>query len=146
MILSFDEVGEILDRLVAALPQEILADLNGGVCLLEEEMRPAGKDGEHSLLLGQYFASSAFGRHVELYYGSFLASFRTSPREAWEEQLKKTLYHELTHHLEHKAGCRDLVIEDEEQKQRLREEEQRRAALRMHRRHGRATGGEGGQR
>ena len=134
MILSFDEVGEILDRLLAELPREILADLNGGVCLLEEERRPAGKDGEHSLLLGRYFASSAFGRRVELYYGSFLARFRTSPQEAWEEQLKKTLYHELTHHLEHKAGCRDLEIEDEEQKLRLRAEEARRAALRMHRR------------
>ena len=137
MILSFDEVGEILDRLVSELPQEILADLNGGVCLLEEEMRPAGKEGDYSLLLGQYFASSALGRRVELYYGSFLATFRTAQREAWEEQLKKTLYHELTHHLEHKAGCRDLELEDAQQKQQLREAEERRAALRMRRRRGR---------
>ena len=121
MILSIDEVGELLDRLLMALPQEILADLNGGVSLLEEERRPVGKDGEHSLLLGQYFADSTIGRRVELYYGSFLARFCTAPREAWEEQLKKTLYHELTHHLEHKAGCRDLVLEDEKEKQRLRE-------------------------
>ena len=134
MILSIDEVGEILESVLAALPQEILADLNGGVSLLEEEMHPAGKDGEHSLLLGQYFASSSFGRHIELYYGSFLARFQTAPREAWEEQLKKTLYHELTHHLEHKAGCRDLAIEDEEQKLQLRAQEERRAALRMRRR------------
>ena len=134
MILSFQEVGEILDRLLAELPQEIFADLNGGVCLIEEERRPAGKDGEISLLLGQYFASSSFGRRVELYYGSFLAHFRHSPREAWEEQLKKTLYHELTHHLEHKAGCHNLEIEDEEQKLRLRAEKERRDALRMHRR------------
>ena len=131
MILSIDEVGEILDRLLTVLPQEILADLNGGVCLLEEEMHPAGKVGEHSLLLGQYFASSSFGRRVELYYGSFLARFRAAPREAWEEQLRKTLYHELTHHLEHKAGCRDLAEEDEQQKLRLREEQARRAAVYM---------------
>ena len=129
MILSIDEVGEILESLLAALPQEILADLNGGVSLLEEEMHPAGKDGEHSLLLGQYFASSSFGRHIELYYGSFLARFRTEPREAWEDQLRKTLYHELTHHLEHKAGCRDLAEEDARQKLRLREEQARRAAV-----------------
>ncbi|MBR2928374.1 MAG: metallopeptidase family protein [Oscillospiraceae bacterium] len=134
MILSIDEVGEILDCIVSELPKEILEGLNGGVCLLEDEMRPAGKAGDYSLLLGQYFASSALGRRVELYYGSFLASFRTSPREAWEEQLKKTLYHELTHHLEHQAGCRDLEVEDEQQKQQLREEEERRAALRMRRR------------
>ena len=109
------------------------------MCLLEEEVRPAGKDGEYSLLLGRYFASSSFGRRVELYYGSFLAHFRTSPREAWEEQLKKTLYHELTHHLEHKAGCHDLEIEDEEQKLQLRAEAERRAALRLHRRRGRGA-------
>ena len=129
MILSIDEVGEILERLLAVLPQEILADLNGGVSLLEEEMHPAGKDGEHSLLLGQYFASSSFGRHIELYYGSFLAKFRSEPREAWENQLRKTLYHELTHHLEHRAGCRDLAEEDAQQKLRLREEQARRAAV-----------------
>ncbi|MGM9619545.1 MAG: metallopeptidase family protein [Oscillospiraceae bacterium] len=137
MILSIDEVGEILEGLMAELPPQILEGLNGGVCLREEEMRPEGPDGEKMVLLGRYFASSAMGYYIDIYYGSFLASFAHSPRRVWEKQLRETLHHELTHHLERRAGCRDLEIEDEWRKQRIREEDSRRAALRARRRRGR---------
>lgn len=134
MILSIDEVGEILERLVEELPEGILEGLNGGVNLCEEEMRPAGKDGDTMLLLGEYIASSAMGYFINIYYGSFLASFSHRPREEWEKQLKETLHHELTHHLERRAGCRDLEIEDEIQKRQIRTEAENRAALRLRRR------------
>ena len=137
MILTIDEVGEILDRLMAELPEGILEGLNGGVCLREEEMRPKGKDGDTMLLLGEYFASGTMGYYINIYYGSFLASFSHRPREEWERQLRETLHHELTHHLERRAGCRDLEIEDEIQKRQLRTEAENRAALRMRRRRGR---------
>ncbi len=137
MILSIDEAGEILERLVEELPEGILEGLNGGICLIEEEKRPAGKDGDTMLLLGEYIASSAMGCFIHIYYGSFLSTFAHRPREEWERQLKETLHHELTHHLERRAGCRDLEIEDEIQKQQLRTEEENRAALRMRRRRGR---------
>ncbi len=134
MILSIDEVGEILDDLMAELPAGILEGLNGGVNLLEEERRPEGKDGETMLLLGEYFASSTLGYFINIYYGSFLHSFSRRPREVWVEQLRETLHHELTHHLERRAGCRDLEIEDEKQKRQLRDAEARRSALRLRRR------------
>lgn len=137
MILSIDEVGEILDALMAELPEGILEGLNGGVNLLEEERRPDGKDGETMLLLGEYFASSTLGYFINIYYGSFLHSFSRQPREAWEKQLRETLHHEITHHLERRAGCRDLELEDERQKRQLREAEARRSALRLRRRRGR---------
>ena len=35
--------------------------------------------------------------------------------EEFKERLKKTLFHEFTHHLESLAGERDLEIEDERQ-------------------------------
>ncbi|MGM9661643.1 MAG: metallopeptidase family protein [Oscillospiraceae bacterium] len=137
MILSIDEVGEILEGLMAELPPQILEGLNGGVCLREEEMRPRGPDGETMVLLGEYFAGGAMGCYVNIYYGSFAARFAHSPRRVWEKQLRQTLHHELTHHLERRAGCRDLEIEDELQKQRIREESGRREALRARRRRGR---------
>lgn len=134
MILSIDEVGEILDDLMEELPEGILEGLNGGVNLCEEEKRPKGKDGDTMLLLGEYIASGSMGYFINIYYGSFLASFAHRPREEWERQLKETLHHEITHHLELRAGCRDLEIEDERQVQQLRAAEERRAALRMRRR------------
>lgn len=134
MTLSIDEVGEILERLMAELPEGILEGLNGGVCLREEEKRPDGRDGEHMLLLGEYFAGGAMGCYINIYYGSFLAHFSRRPREVWERQLRETLHHELTHHLERRCGCRDLEIEDERQKQALRQAEERRSALRLRRR------------
>lgn len=134
MVLSIDEVGEILDRLMAELPEGILEGLNGGVCLREEEKRPEGRDGEHMVLLGEYFASSTMGYYINIYYGSFLAQFARRPREDWERQLRETLHHELTHHLERRCGCRDLEMEDERQKWELRQAEERRAALRLRRR------------
>ncbi len=137
MILSIDEVGEILDGLMEELPEGIWEGLNGGVNLLEEERRPEGKDGDTMLLLGEYFASSALGYFINIYYGSFLSTFSHRPREEWVRQLRETLHHEITHHLERQAGCRDLEIEDERQKQQLREAEARRSALRMRRRRGR---------
>lgn len=141
MILSIDEVGRILDRLMEELPEGILEGLNGGVNLCEEERRPAGKDGESMLLLGEYIAGGAMGYFINIYYGSFLATFSRRPREEWERQLKETLHHEIIHHLERRAGCRDLEMEDERQKQQLRAAEERRAALRLHRRRGRGDSG-----
>ncbi len=137
MILSIDEVGEILDQLMEELPEGILDGLNGGVNLSEEERRPEGKDGDTMLLLGEYIASSAMGYYINIYYGSFLASFSRRPKEEWVKQLRETLHHEITHHLERRAGCRDLEIEDEIQKRQLRTEAENRAALRLRRRRGR---------
>lgn len=134
MVLSIDEVGEILERLMAELPEGIWEGLNGGVCLREEERRPDGPDGAHMVLLGEYFASSTLGYYINIYYGSFVTHFARSPREAWERQLRETLHHELTHHLERRCGCRDLELEDERQKQALRQAEERRSALRLRRR------------
>ena len=38
MILSIDEVNDILDRVYEEFPEELFQELNGGVLLLEEAM------------------------------------------------------------------------------------------------------------
>ena len=50
------------------------------------------------------------GRHIALYYGSFLQV--AGPGFDWEGEVWETLLHELRHHLESLAGRDDLVRED----------------------------------
>ena len=98
MVLSFDEVGEILDEIAEKLPEGMFRALNGGVLLLEDEV-PDPDNGP--------------GRYINIYYGSFAALFFDEPREVWEEELDTTLRHELTHHVESLAGERSLELKDE---------------------------------
>jgi hypothetical protein len=63
---------------------------------------------------------------VLLFYGSFCAVLGDAPRDVWYGQLRKTLLHELTHHLESLAGSRDLEYKDDEQVSRYREQRAKR--------------------
>lgn len=109
-MLSFEDAGRVLDAAMEKLPEGIFDDLNGGVNLLPEE-RP-GEDGRY--ILGLYH-HDAMGRYVEIFYGSFLRAFPDASDEEFAAELEKTLRHELTHHVENKAGDRTLERWDEEQ-------------------------------
>ena len=110
-MLSFDQAGSILDDAVEALPEGIFENLNGGVNLVEEEK--LDEDGNH--IMGLYH-HDGMGRWVEIFYGSFAAVYADAPDGEVAEELRKTLHHELTHHVENKAGDRTLERWDEEQK------------------------------
>lgn len=109
-VMTFDEAAEYLDALADALPEGIMRELNGGISLIPD-VRDGGRNGLSTL--GMYFANGPMGRYIELYYGSFERLFGGCTREKFERELKKTLYHELTHHIESLAGDRSLEIEDE---------------------------------
>lgn len=123
MVLSFDEVGEILDELAEKLPQELFQSLNGGVLLLEDEV-PDPENGPDLYILGEYCVDE-MGRYINLYYGSFAALFFDEPRQVWVEELDTTLRHELTHHVEGLAGERSLELKDEAFLLDYKEEEQK---------------------
>lgn len=109
-MVSFEQAGEMLDRAVDELPEEIYRDLNGGVNLIPDE-RLSG-DGRYTMGL---YHNDSMGRYIEIFYGSFIALYGDLSPARFEKQLKKTLHHELTHHLENKAGDRSLEKWDEEQ-------------------------------
>lgn len=109
-MLSYEEAGYILDDLIDALPDGIFDNLNGGVALIEEEK--VSEDGRYTL--GCYYTNE-MGRYVELYYGSFVSLYGEMDDELFRERLKKTLHHELTHHIESMAGDRSLERWDERQ-------------------------------
>ena len=114
MLLSFDQVGGLLDEMAEKFPQEFYQDLNGGVCLLPEaKPDPDFPEGE-MYILGEY-CNDMMGRYINLYYGSFaaLAEQEGWTEEAWEGELWGTFAHEFTHHMEGLAGERGLEIKDE---------------------------------
>ncbi len=113
-MLSFDEVGALLDRAAEALPREIFLDLNGGVNLIDAEKR----DEDGNYIMGLYH-HDGMGRYIEIFYGSFAALYPRATADELEEELKKTLHHELTHHIENKAGDRTLERWDERHKAEL---------------------------
>ena len=110
-MMSFEQAGEYLDSCADELPQDIFRDLNGGVNLLPEEKQ--SPDGRWTL--GLYHNDAHMGRYIEIFYGSFLALYPDASDEKLKRELKKTLHHELTHHIENRAGDRTLEHWDDEQ-------------------------------
>ena len=121
MILSIDEVYAILDNLAEGFPEALFAGLNGGVNLQEEALPdPEFPEGE-MYILGE-FCTDSLGNYINLYYGSFaaLANLEQWDRETWERELYTTLSHELTHHMEQRAGLHALEDRDAEELEAFR--------------------------
>lgn len=113
MVLSFEEAGALLDELAERFPPALFDGLNGGVNLLEEAVPdPEFPPGE-MYILGEY-CEDLLGRYIDLYYGSFaaLAEAEAWDRETWAEELRATLSHELTHHMESRSGLHALDDRD----------------------------------
>jgi hypothetical protein len=113
MVLSIDEANDFLDETAGAFPEALFDGLNGGINLLEEvRPDPEFPDGE-MYILGEY-CEDMLGRYINLYYGSFaaLAEKEDWGRGTWEEELRITLSHELTHHMESRGGLHALDDRD----------------------------------
>ena len=109
MVLSIDEVNDILDEIAESFPEALFDELNGGVNLLEEALPdPEFPEGE-MYILGEY-CNDCLGLYINLYYGSFaaLAEQESWDRDTWLSELRTTLSHELTHHMENRGGLHAL--------------------------------------
>ena len=123
MMLTIDEVNDLLDDMADSFPEALFDGLNGGVNLLEEAV-PDEKFPEGEMyILGEY-CEDALGRYINLYYGSFaaLAEREAWDRQTWEDELYTTLSHELTHHMESRGGLHALDDRDAEEMARWRAE------------------------
>lgn len=111
-MLTFDAAGDLLDQIAEEFPPEFYAQLNGGISLLpDEKIDPAFPPGE-MYILGEY-CHDQMGRYINIYYGSFCQVYDHLPNHVWERELRVTLAHEFTHHIEGLAGERGLEIKDE---------------------------------
>lgn len=111
---SIDEIHEILDEIAEELPEEFFYKLNEGIILLPEyKLHPKSRERDKLYVMGEY-RSSIIGRNIAIYYGSFERVCGHYSMKELRKQLKDTLLHEFTHHLESLAGERGLEIKDAE--------------------------------
>ena len=125
MIWTIDRVGDVLDEIAEGFPPALFEELNGGVNLLEDTVPdPEFPEGE-MYILGE-FCEDLLGRYINLYYGSFaaLAAQEDWDEAIWREELRTTLSHELTHHMESRSGLHVLDDKDAEELRQFREEYQ----------------------
>ena len=122
MKLSFDEAAQRLDRIAESFPEALFRDLNGGVNLQEEAL-PDPEFPEELYIMGEY-CTDMLGQYINLYYGSFaaLAEQEDWTEADWEDELRTTLSHELTHHMEQLGGLHGLDDRDDEEMALWREE------------------------
>ena len=113
-MITFDEVKVMLDDIADELPEALYKELNGGVILSPDTKLHPASDEKHPLfILGEYHNErSGLGRYIIIFFGSFLRTFAYLQPDQQKERLRKTLFHEFTHHLESLAGERDLEIKD----------------------------------
>ena len=123
MILSIDQVGEILDEMAEEFPAVLFEELNGGINLLEETVEDEEFPAGEMYILGE-FCDDLLGRYINLYYGSFaaLAEKEGWTEETWREELWTTLSHELTHHMESRSGLHALDDADAAELEEFRRE------------------------
>ena len=123
MRLSFDQVGELLDELAEPFPEALFEGLNGGVNLREEVMLDPAFPDREMFVMGDY-CDNLLGRYINLYYGSFAAMAEREDwtLEDWRQELRQTLSHELTHHMEGRGGLHALEELDAWREQFARED------------------------
>lgn len=114
--MTYAEFVNLVERLWDEIPEAFKKGLQG-VHVLPKAKPESGLKGVWRL--GEYLdpgppsalgGFEGLGRHIALYYGSFLQV--AGPGFDWEGEVWETLLHELRHHLESMAGRDDLVQED----------------------------------
>ena len=110
---EYDVVKEILSEILDEYPEVFFEALHGGV-LLENLVKyhPESAPNKPLYIMGEYIRSP-LGNQIKIYYGSYKKVYPSITLSKLRETLKKTLSHEFTHHLEYKAGLKDLEIEDQ---------------------------------
>jgi predicted Zn-dependent protease with MMP-like domain len=106
-------VEELLRDICDEIPQVFFEKLNGGVVLLTQtKLHPKGGG---LLVMGEYEHRHDMGRTIYIYFGSFMRLYGYVEETALRRELRKTLLHEFTHHVESLAGERGLEEKDAQQ-------------------------------
>jgi hypothetical protein len=124
--MTFPEFQTRLAELLELIPETFLKNLQGVHCFPELKASPE----ERGLVrMGEYLDPGFegfgdgrvhIGRHINIYYGSFVAVARHDAHFDWEAQLWETLTHELQHHLESQANDQSLILWDKQQLEQFR--------------------------
>lgn len=117
--MTFPEFRQLLQEMVDEIPAEFMRGLQAVLALEEEHPEPEYQNvwrmGEYLDIGPDAFLGSGegIGRHVVLYWGSFLKVAAADSDFDWEGEIWETLTHELRHHVESLAGDASLIHQDE---------------------------------
>ena len=122
-MVTFDEIGAMLDDIADELPDAVFRELNGGIMLLPDTLvHPESDQRDRLYILGEYHEDPmGMGRYIAIYYGSFIKVYGREGPEQQKEMLKEILYHEFRHHLESMAGDMSLDIKDAQEMEEYRQ-------------------------
>ena len=104
--MTYEQFRTTAEGMLDDIPDEFLRGLQG-LHVLEQE-KPE-EDYVDVWRMGEYLdpgpedflgAGEGLGRHIALYYGSFVRIADGDPDFDWEEELWETITHELRHHVE----------------------------------------------
>lgn len=110
---TFEEIGEMLDDIVDEIPNQFFKELTGGIYLKPEARHNNRIPSNQYFVLGQYNYNPILGSSIYVYYGSFMALYIDAAPCEVKIQLRKTIEHELQHHIERLAGYNTLEREDD---------------------------------
>ncbi len=112
---TMERINELLSEIADEIPSDFFIELHGGIILVEPPKLHADSQEQRPLyIMGEYVRNN-LGCQIKIYYGSFQKIYTYASEEKIRTELKKTLIHEFTHHLEHRAGLRGLEIKDAQQ-------------------------------
>jgi len=117
-MVTIDEAQAMLDEIAESLPEAFYNELNGGILLLPDVRFSDYARKDDLYILGEYVRDHVMGRLINIYYGSFERVYGHLTPEGFKRQLRETLLHEFTHHMESLAGERGLEKKDEVDLQR----------------------------
>jgi hypothetical protein len=115
---TYPQFRAVVEAMVDDIPPVFMQELQG-VHVLEQAQPEEGY--RDVWRMGEYLdpgpedflgGSDGLGRHVALYYGSFVKIAEADPEFDWDEEIWETLTHELQHHVESLAGDGRLIEED----------------------------------
>jgi predicted Zn-dependent protease with MMP-like domain len=117
--MTYDLFRQTVETMLSEIPEEFLEGLQGVHVLETTKLEPDLGD---VYRLGEYLdpgqdsflgSNPGLGRHITLYYGSFVTIAKGHSDFDWEEEIWETLVHELRHHVESLAGDASLIAEDQ---------------------------------
>jgi hypothetical protein len=115
---TYERFRATVEAMLDDIPDAFLQELQGVHALREAKAEEGYRD---VWRMGEYLdpgpedflgGSEGLGRHVALYYGSFVRIAENDPDFDWEGEIWETLTHELQHHVESLAGDGRLIEED----------------------------------
>ncbi len=113
-MITLDRFEELAEESVADVPEEFFQHLNGGIVIVDRtKNHPDSVPAQPLYVMGEYTHNRMMGRHIVLYYGSFMQVYSDIDDNALRSVIRATILHEFTHHLESLSGEKDLEIKDE---------------------------------